>query len=125
MYKQLYSIQKIQIGSKSFNKWKDFTTEIKPEYFDKLIQFITIENIGDGKKSKAFRLKKNLQDKNIFKKLNQEYVPHDFANIQFNQNLNNINLPSQNNNGNNIRINLIPGNNIINEENNENNVDFD
>ena len=125
MYKQLYSIQKIQAGSKYFNKWKDYTTEIKPEYFDKLNQFIAIENNGDGKKSKAFRLKKNGQDTNIFQKLNQEEAPHDFANIQFNQNLNNINLPNQNNNGNNIRINLIPGNNIRNEENNENNVDFD
>ena len=45
--------------------------------------------------------------------------------IQFNQYLNNINLPNQKNNCNNIFINLFRDNNIRNEENSENIVDFD
>lgn len=125
LYKQLYSIQKIQAGSKYLNKWKDYTTEIKAQYLEKLNQFIAIESNGDGKKSKAFRLKKNGQDTNIFKKINQGNAPQDLGNIPYNQNLNNIIEESQHNNQNVIHINLRSCNNIMNGDNDENNVDFE
>ena len=43
LYKQLYSISKIKIGSRLFNKWEDYTAEIKPEYYAKLKEFVAIK----------------------------------------------------------------------------------
>lgn len=124
LYKQLYSIQRIQANSKYLNKWKDYTTEIKAQYLEKLNQFVAIESNGDRKKSKTFKLKKNGQDTNIFKKINQGNAQQDMGNIQYIHNLNNIIEENQHNNQNVIHINLRSGNNIMNRDNDENNVDF-
>ena len=70
LYKELYSICKLKMASKSFNKWKDYCTEIKPEYLAKLEQFVTIDNYEEGKKSRAFRLMKNGNNTGIFTKIN-------------------------------------------------------
>ena len=91
----MYSIHKIQIGSKSLNKWKDYTTEIKPEYFNKLNEFIDEKNNGEGKKTKAFGLKKNGHNTNIFQKIIGQ---------------------NPNNNGNVINLNLGENDNILNED---------
>ena len=58
LYKEFYSISKIKMGSKNIKKWKNYVTDIKQEYYDKLNQYFAIENNGDNKNSKAFRLKK-------------------------------------------------------------------
>ena len=58
MYKELYSICKIKIENKNIKKWENYVTEIKQEYYDKLNQYVAIENNGDNKNSKAFLLKK-------------------------------------------------------------------
>ena len=46
------------MGNKNTKKWDNYVAEIKPEYYTKLNEYIAIENNGEHKSSKAFRLKK-------------------------------------------------------------------
>ena len=71
---------------------------------------MTIENYGNIKRTKAFRLKKNGENTNIFTKINESTINQ--QNIQINQ-------------GNVMRINLRQNNNIINELEKESNLDFE
>ena len=96
LYKQLYSISKIKIGSRSFNKWEDYTAEIKPEYYAKLKEFVVINNNGEGKKSRAFRLKKNGQDTGVFHRNNGPNLQQDEYNLI--ENNSQINIDEQNDN---------------------------
>lgn len=112
LYKQLYSISKIKMGCKSLKKWEDYITEIKPEYYAKLNEYVAIESYGNTKRTKAFRLKKNGENTNIFTKINEANINQGQQNIQINQ-------------GNVMRINLHQNNNIINELEQENNLDFE
>lgn len=89
LYKELYSICKMKMGNKNLRKWDNYITEIKPEYYDKLKEYIAIENNGENKSCKAFRLKKNGQNTDSFKKI-------DGGNMQIDGNGSQINIHSQN-----------------------------
>lgn len=77
------------MGNKNIKKWENYVTEIKQEYYDKLNQYVAIENNGDNKNSKAFRLKKNGHDTNIFRKINENDEQNDDINSEFNINIQN------------------------------------
>lgn len=81
----------MKIGSRVFNKWEDYTAEIKPEYYAKLKEFVAINNNGDGKKSRAFRLTKNGQDTGVFHRINGANFQQDEHNIVENNDQININ----------------------------------
>ena len=72
------------MGNKNTKKWDNYVAEIKPEYYDKLKEYIAIENNGEHKSSKAFRLKKNGQDTNIFKKIDGSMAQNEENNEQIN-----------------------------------------
>ena len=111
LYKQLYSISKIKMASKTNNKWEDYVAEIKPELYKKLNDYVAIDTLGNSKNSKAFRLRKNGESTNIFEKLNHE----DFGNR----------LINENNQGNIIHININRNNNIREIQNNNNDIEAD
>ena len=46
------------MGNKNTKKCDNYVAEIKQEYYVKLNEYIAIENNGECKSSKAFRLKK-------------------------------------------------------------------
>ena len=52
------------MASKTMNKWEDYVAEIKPELYRKLNDYVAIDNFGDSKKTKAFRLSKNGENTN-------------------------------------------------------------
>jgi hypothetical protein len=114
------------MGSKSLNKLEDFITEVRPELFAKLNEYVAIDNFGGNNRTKAFRLRKNGEDTNIFQRINQGNVPQNGPNSQGNFNFNNNReLNINHNNDNVIHINIQNRNNEIESSNINNNIDFD
>ena len=72
------------MGNKNTKKWDNYVAEIKPEYYTKLNEYIAIENNGEHKSSKGFRLKKNGQDTKIFKKIDGSNAQNEENNEQIN-----------------------------------------
>ena len=73
------------MGGKNAKKWDNYVAEIKQEYYDKLKDYIAIDNNGEYKSTKAFRLKKNGENTNIFKII-------DVSNVQNEENNDEINI---------------------------------
>lgn len=108
------------------NKWEDYITEVKPELFTKLNEYVCIDNIGESKNTKAFRLRKNGANTNVFQKMNIGNVPQINNDPQENLNLdNNMGINVQNNPQNVIHINFQQRNNEIVDGNNNNSLDFE
>jgi len=78
------------MASKSYNKWQDYSTEIRPEYYTKLEEFIAIDNYTDAKKSRAFRLSKNGQSTGVFNKISNAMMRQDEQNYDLNNNQINV-----------------------------------
>ena len=77
------------MGNKNIKKWENYVAEIKQEYYDKLSQYVAIENNGDKKNNKAFRLKKNGVDTNIFRKIDENNEQNEGINPGLNMGLQN------------------------------------
>lgn len=108
------------------NKWEDYITEVKPELFTKLNEYVCIDNFGEAKNTKAFRLRKNGASTNVFQKINIGNAQQINNAHQGNLNLdNNIGINIRHNQDNVLHINLQSRNNEIAHGNNDNNLDFE
>ena len=72
------------MGGKNTKKWDNYAAEIRQEYYAKLKDYIAIENNGECNNAKAFRLKKNGQNTNIFKKIDEGNIQNEENNEQIN-----------------------------------------
>ena len=79
------------------NKWEDYVTEIKPELYRKLNDYVAIDNFGDSKKTRAFRLSKNGENTNIFEKVNNRNLDNQLFNNNNQRNVIHININENNN----------------------------
>jgi hypothetical protein len=113
------------MSSKLLNKWENYVAEIRPEIFEKLNEYKAIDNLGNNKKNKAFRLSKNGIETTNLKKV--EEINANNINQRFQENMGiDIGLAPNNDNNNNnvIRINPIARENNV-EEGENDNIDFE
>ena len=116
LYKQFYAISKNQAGNYSFNRWEDYSLVVDKTIFEKVKQFVPINNFGPNKNNKGFRTKKNGIDTGLFTKMDDSLIPNhnlimNNSNAQNNDNniyLNKISISNPNVN----HIRIIPKNNI-------------
>ena len=87
------------MASKTVNKWEDYVAEIKPELYRKLNDYVAIDNFGDSKKTKAFRLSKNGENTNIFEKVNNHNLDNQLFNNNNQRNVIHININENSNIG--------------------------
>ena len=96
LYKQFYTISKTQAGNSTLNRWEDYNLIVEKKIYEKIKQFVPINNFGSNKNNKGFRTTKNGIDTGLFTKINNPLI------------LNNNNMP------NNINSESDTDNNIIN-----------
>ena len=127
LYKEFYNICKEQMGNSSLNKWEEYQLIIDRHIFEKVKQYVPINNYNGAKNNKGFRTSKNGRDTGIFKKINEQNNM-DNNNIQINTDsfgnnysINELNLLEQKpqkmiNNSSINNIKIIPKNKIDIEE---------
>lgn len=115
------------MGNSSLNKWEEYQLIIDKSIFEKVKQYVPINNYNSSKNNKGFRMSKNGRDTGIFKKINEQ-SNMDNNNIQINTDnfgnnysINELNLlqqepPQMINNSSIHNIKIIPKNKIDIEE---------
>ncbi len=94
LYRQFYAVAKVQAGNAAFNKWDDYGITIDKEIWNKIQNFVPINEYG--KSNKGFRTSKNGRNTGIFEKLKNQNN-NNFENVNFN-NKRSIEIKFTNNN---------------------------
>ena len=72
LYKEFYNISKEQMGNSGLNKWEEYQLIIDRNIFEKVKQYVPINNYNGSKNNKGFRTSKNGRDTGIFTKINPQ-----------------------------------------------------
>jgi len=116
LYKQFYSIAKEQAGNNTFNKWDEYNLIVEKDIFNKIKEFSPINNYGNNKNNRGFRISKNGKDTGIFQKKDEQnnlsFNNNNRINIINDQNINPFDNPQIPNNISSGVIHIVPKNKI-------------